>query len=327
MTMPAASLRRFIRPAAPGRGADHRAFVVQHLGFAAPELDTLPAVLDEVGRELGVSFTLDSISGDVVLAEQGFVARVAPQVLNAFLDERPLVTVSQAGEAGRRPPGRQLQAELVRKLGELWRPSGSPDAESDPVPAAAAFDPQFDSAHNADQLDEADLDADRAELLNRLRRGMVDPGEPVLLAGYGDRAALAIDFASGVAQVDDRAEQRLRASRDMPLLALGQPPLPDAASREVDLVVWDIALCAGDFRLLNAPANWWHTPLHAARTLSVSRYTRRPHHLDLARALAAGPVAPADLRRQCRVGVTDLRGFLQACLFLGLAYWQRPLPA
>ena len=31
--------------------------------------------------------------------------------------------------------------------------------------------------------------------------------------------------------------------------------------------------------------------------------------------------SPADLRRRCRVGLTQLRGFLQACLFLGLVYW------
>jgi hypothetical protein len=32
-------------------------------------------------------------------------------------------------------------------------------------------------------------------------------------------------------------------------------------------------------------------------------------------------VAPGTLRRDCRVGLSELRGFLQALLLLGLARW------
>lgn len=93
-------------------------------------------------------------------------------------------------------------------------------------------------------------------------------------------------------------------------------PLPGAKQRDLDLVVWDIAVAAGGFRLLHAPINWWHAPLIA----QVS-YTAVPQHLAMARCLAAAPISPADLRRRSRVSLTDLRGFLQACLFLGLANW------
>ena len=86
-------------------------------------------------------------------------------------------------------------------------------------------------------------------------------------------------------------------------------------------MAWDIALAAGGFRLLHSPVNWWHTPLIARPGLNVARYTLQPQHLELARCLAVAPISPADLRRRCRVGLTQLRGFLQACLFLGLVYW------
>ena len=317
----------------PGGEPRRPALVVQHLGFECSDLGTLPALLDEVGRELGVDLKLDGISGDVVLAKQAFIARVAPQVLNAFLEDRPLLTIagvqaSAADAAGTATAAeaRRLHAELVRQLQHLQGLQGlgeirraAPDVPST-VPASD-FDSQFDTRQHADQLAQADLDPDRAQLLNLLRRGLVDPSQPGLSAGYGRQAALLIDFATGVALVDELADQRLRVTRDVPYLARGAAPGPQAKSRELDLVVWDIALAAGGFRLLNSPVNWWHTPLMAQPQLNVSRYTLLPQHLELARHLAHGPVSPAELRRRCRLSLADLRGFLQAGLFLGLLHW------
>lgn len=330
-----APIRRVLQALLPGVAADRRVLTVQHLGFACSELETLPAVLDEVGRELGVSLALDGVHGDVVLAEEGFVTRVSPQVLNAFLEDRPLVVITRPGAAlgdEARRHARGLHGELVRQLRGLS--DGLDTAHSVPaaVPAASAagagfdsgFDSRFDSRLNADRLAEGELDPDRAELLNVLRRGLVDPSAPPLRAGYGHRAALSIDFATGVAHLDELAEQHLRVTREVPYLSRGADPGPRARLRDLDLVVWDIALAAGGFRLLHSPVNWWRTPLLLSPQARLGRYTALPQHLEMARVLAAGPISPAELRRRCRVGITDLRAFLQASLFLGLLHW---LPA
>lgn len=326
-----APIRRVLQALLPGVAADRRVLTVQHLGFACSELETLPAVLDEVGRELGVSLALDGVHGDVVLAEEGFVSRVSPQVLNAFLEDRPLVVITRPGvllgdEARRH--ARSLHGELVRQLRGLsdgldTSHSAPADLPAAPV-ASPGFDSGFDSRFNADRLAEAELDPDRAQLLNVLRRGLVDPSEPALLAGYGSRAALSIDFATGVAHIDELAEQHLRVMGELPYLSRGAEPGSRARLRDLDLVVWDIALAAGGFRLLHSPVNWWRTPLLLSPQARLGRYTALPQHLEMARMLAAGPISPAELRRRCRVGITDLRGFLQACLFLGLLHW---LPA
>ena len=323
--MNAMPIRRALRALLTVSINQRRALVVQHLGFESSELDTLPAVLDGVGRELGVDLTLDGVRGDVVLAEHGFVSRVAPQVLHAFLEDRPLLTVSRAPAeaADTRRRVQALHADLVRQLRTLnpGRQAATPPPTPGSLPADTGFDSDFDSRLHAHKLVEDELDPDRAELLNQLRRGLVDPSQPQLTAGYGRKATIAIDFATGTARVDELADQRLRVTRDVPYLSRGAWPAADAKERDLDLVVWDIAVAAGGFRLLHSPVNWWHAPLMAQPQLNVSRYTVLPQHLEMARHLAAGPVSPAELRLRSRVGLSDLRGFLQACLFLGLAHW------
>ena len=42
---------------------------------------------------------------------------------------------------------------------------------------------------------------------------------------------------------------------------------------------------------------------------------------EMARCLSVAPISPAELRRRSRVSLADLRGFLQACLFLGQVHW------
>lgn len=319
-------IRRALHALLPTKAPQRRSLVVQHLGFEGPDLDSLPAVLDGVGRELGVELRLDGVGGDVVLAERDFVERVAPQVLHAFLEERPLLTVARGGgdaaDALRR--AQVLHAELVRQLNLLAESPGA-----GPMTAAAGestrpdsgFDSDFDSRVPTPQLTGQELDPDRAEMLNRLRRGLVDPGQAPLLAGYGREAALRIDFASGQVLIDELADQRLRIARELPALSRGPVPGGRAKVRDLDLVVWDIAHAAGGFRLLHAPVNWWRTPLVVLPQVEVARYTAVPQHLRMARELERGPVSPAELRRRCRVGLPDLRGFLQSALFLGQVYW------
>ena len=98
---------------------------------------------------------------------------------------------------------------------------------------------------------------------------------------------------------------------------------PSARSRrrDLDVVAWDLALAARGQRLLHAPADWWHAPLVSLPNVDIKRYTHQPQYLMLARELARAPASPAELRRQCRVGVEAMRGFLQAMLMLGLAQW------
>jgi hypothetical protein len=326
--MNAQLIRRALRALLPNSADEPRSLVVQHLGFECSELDTLPAVLDDVGRELGLTLRLDGVTGDVVLAEQGFVDRVAPQVLHAFLEERPLMTVARPDDRSVdvRRRVQRLHSDLVLQLRQLTSTQGAPSepfalSQSTTLPPSSNFDSAFDSRQHAEQLAELDLDPDRAELLNILRRGLVDPTQPRLTAGYGRKATLSIDFATGVALIDELADQCLRVTQEMPYLARGAQPGVGASERDLDLVVWDIALAAGGFRLLHSPVNWWHAALVAQPRLTVSRYTTLPQHRALARELARGPCSPAELRRRCRVSLADLRGFLQACLFLGLANW------
>lgn len=324
---PAHPLRRALRALLSVSAPQRRPLVVQHLGFESSDLETLPAVLDDVGRELGVELKLAGVGGDLVLADGGFVSRVAPQVLHAFLEERPLLTVTHpepaATDAVRR--ARQLHVQLVRQLQGLTDgPSTfglSAHVAGDTTLPNSGFDSSFDSRQQADRLAGSELDPDRAEMLNRLRRGLIDPTQAPMTAGYGKGASLRIDFATGIAQIDELADQRLRISRDLPYLARGAMPEPGAKPRELDLVVWDIALAAGHFRLLHSPVNWWRTPLVVQPLVDVARYTALPQHLAMARALVQAPMAPADLRRHCRVSLSDLRSFLQAALFLGVVHW------
>jgi hypothetical protein len=316
-------IRRALGAVLPASTSRRQPLVVQPLGFDGPDLDTLPAVLDEVGRALGVELRLGGVDGDLVLAEQGFVERVAPQLLQAFLEDRPLLTVAppaDAGDAVRR--GRQLHAELVRQwldlTGGAGKAAGGTIASTLPP---SGFDSSFDSRQQTEQLAGSELDPDRAGMLDRLRCGLADPTQAPLTAGYGRRASLRIDFAAGVVQLDELADQRLRLSRELPYLSDGALPEAGAKSRDLDLVAWDIALAAGHFRLLHSPVNWWHTPLVVLPRVDVARYTKLPQHLAMARTMAQGPIAPADLRRRCRVSLSDLRGFLQAALFLGVIHW------
>lgn len=319
------SIRRALRSLLPGSAAARPEVVLQPVGFEASQRDTLPAVLDVVGRELGLALSLDDARGDAVLAEQDFVSHVSPQVLSAFLDERPLLAVSMPPVDAARRALQEAHADLARQLRLLRDNSGlTPLAALSTLPPSSGFDSQFDSRAQAEQFAEIELDADRAQLLNTLRRGLVDPTEPLLVAGYGPKAALVIDFATGIATLDERADQHLRVTREVPYLAHGAQPGMTAKARELDQVVWDIALAAGGYRLLNSPDSWWQALLIAQPRLDVARFSSRPQHREMARCLAVAPISPAELRRRCRVGLTDLRGFLQACLFLGLVYWVPP---
>lgn len=338
--IPAHPLRRALHALTRRAPPRRRPLVVQHLGFDDGELKTLSGVLDEVGRELGVELRLGDVAGDVVLAEQGFLGGLAPQVLQAFLEERPLLAIdAQAvGTADARRRIRTLHATLVRELqqsghaaageldgadaddgagGEAARTHGG---RSGFVPDSG-YDSAFERRESATVAVGAEPDADCAELLNRVRRGLVDPGEQPLCAAYAGDAVLQFDFAQGSVLLDEHADQRLRIVHELPRLAEGAVPGARSRRRDLDVVAWDLALAARGQRLLHAPADWWHAPLVSLPNVDIKRYTHQPQYLMLARELARAPASPAELRRQCRVGVEAMRGFLQAMLMLGLAQW------
>ena len=321
------SIRRALRSLLPGRALTRPVWVLQPVGFDPQQREALVALLDPVGQELGLNLLLDDKGGEAVLAEPDFLQHVAPQVLQAFLDDRPLVTVALPhAHAGLAAPALvQAHADLAHQLRVLRDRCGTMSvAAQSTLPPDSDFDSQFDTRQHADQLAECELDPDRAQLLTALRRGLVDPSHPLLSAGYGPKAAMVIDFATGMATLDERADQHLRVLREVPYLAHGARPGDGAKVRELDRVVWDIAVAAGGYRLLLSPRAWWHAPLIAQPRLDVSRLTSMPQHREMARCLAVAPVSPAELRRRCRVSLSDLRGFLQACLFLGLTYWVPP---
>lgn len=142
-----------------------------------------------------------------------------------------------------------------------------------------------------------------------------------MVATYGPRAALRADFAEGYALLDPLALQRLRVHRELPRLVRMDAPGAEAIARELDELVWDVGIACGAFALRQQPPDWWHTPLATAQDLSLQRYSRVARHLELTQLLFAGRITPAELQRQSGQSVAELRPFLQACLYLGLAWW------
>ena len=332
--MRSSELRRGLRALITGPDAARGTMAVQHLGFTADQMDWLGAVVRAVSRRIDLALELDGLGGHVVLIAEEFADRVAPQVLQAFLEDRPVVTLEGPGHSAnlQQAAGNvevtangvlEQLASVAGKGGRRSLPHAMFNWAASPAPEAAhaGFDSSFDSRLNAAQLDAPELDPERARLIARLRQGMLDPGAPGLSVSYGPEASMRFDFATGVVTVDELALQRLRVMRELPRQVQDQEPLDGAAGRDLDLVMWDLGVACGAFRLLDSPQDWWHASLVSPSAVRVQRYTRNPRHLDMARKLVASPVSPAQLRRLARVGLGELRGFLQACLYLGLTYW------
>jgi hypothetical protein len=328
-------------------GAGHkRGIVLHYLGLSDDEVEALRPVLDKLGERLALRLELQSHAGDIVLLDVDFAARVSPQLLHAFNEDRPVVLIaSPLGDDGRFLSATEVferrQQELLRQLREIpvvrrrsahWGPSGwapgVPGAdEGGARPAggfASAFDSDFDSTLDADQLNAEQLDDARRGLLQAVLRGALDVSAASLAAGYGPAANMWFDFRQGVVTIDLVARQHLRVHRELPLAAPGARPQAEATVHELDEVLWDLGLASGRFALLDEPADWWHAELLSPPSARVARYTRLPRHLEMARRLQASPTTPSDLRRHGLVGVAEIRSFVQACLFLRLAQW---LPA
>ena len=326
---------------APCPTVEHRLLTLQHLGFNAAELARLPRILQGVGAQLGLELVLGGGVGEVVLMEGGFGERVAPQVLHAFLEDRVVVTLSASAEISGDELANELQAQaqqrqlleqlrrLVqrRSLGTMLQAAQEVQvadaAHAAHAEASSGFDSKFDSRMDAEALFAPEVDKDRYQLVTLLRKGMREPSSAPLLVSYGDAATMRIDFSTQRVRIDTLALQHLRLARELPYITPRRELAADVQERDLDLVMWDLGLASRDFRLLNAPLDWWHSRLASPTNANVARFTRAPQELDMARMLQAAPTSPADLRRKARVSLADLRGFLQACLFLGQAYWVR----
>jgi hypothetical protein len=123
--------------ASPGsRAGRGRTIALQHLVLSEREIDTVQTALTRVGDQLGVRFELQEHAGDIVLLDAERAAQIAPQVVEAFTDGRPVVTLSplpqdigldsafpatssnrlQSREQGRE---QHREAELLRQLREI----------------------------------------------------------------------------------------------------------------------------------------------------------------------------------------------------------------
>ena len=319
----------------PTSPVEHKLLTLQHLGFNAAELARLPHILQGVGAQLGLELVLGGGMGEIVLMEGGFGDRVAPQVLHAFLEDREVVTLSTGAETsgdalGTEQQLQRQQRQLLEQLRGLLqrRPLGAMLAAVQPADLAQAeassgFDSKFDSRMDAEALFAPEVDRDRYQLVTLMRKGMRDPSSAPLLMSYGDAATMRVDFSTQRVRLDALALQHLRLARELPYIAPRRELAADVQERDLDLVMWDLGLASRDYRLLNAPLDWWHSRLASPTNANVAHFTRAPQELDMARMLQAAPTSPADLRRKARVSLADLRGFLQACLFLGQAYWVR----
>lgn len=317
---------------------------VQHLGLIDPDIESLRTALDRLADQLPLSFALDSSAGEIVIVERKFAERVGLQVLHALCEDRPMISVTgPAAGADTTLSALQrferMQGELIEQLHALpalrarsevaaalvaasrrsqWMSSGAA--------VASGFDSDFDSRLNAAELAVAELDEERSRVLAHLLRGLRDRNASPLVATYGPGASLRVDFARGEVRLDALAQQHLRVLRELPMLEPAAQTEPSASVRALYDTVWDFGLASAGFAPLGAPEDWWHAPLSDRGVIAIAQYTRAPRHLDLARRLLEGPATPAELRRHARVGVTDLRGFLQGCLFLGLVAWEGRAP-
>ena len=231
----------------------------------------------------------------------------------------------------RKPPSAPArEAARTANADTVWAETGPMDLlPGQPAPAAAgrenAYDSQFDTRFDAEQLATIDLPAAHHQLLSQVLRGRADTLMPACTASYGPDANLRLDFGTGRVYLDLLAQRQLRLNRELPLPAPGAQTGATAVVRRLDEVIWDLGIAAGAYPLLNAPDDWWHTPLGWSVDGDVSRLSRLPRHLEMARRLAEQPRSPSALRRLARVSVVDLRAFVQAGLMLGLLAWN-PTP-
>jgi hypothetical protein len=323
-----------------------RTIALQHLVLSEREIDAVQQALDRVGEQLAVRFELQEHAGDIVLLDAQRAAQIAPQVVEAFTDGRPVVTLAhmQHDDEHLVPAAQRLvarEAELLRQLREIPIVRQHAGRQRRARPALVSgdsmqsehsqsitqtdhstnYDTSFDSRLDADQLEAVELDNAQLVLLRAVLHGMRTPRSEPMYASYADNAHLRFDFAAQRVHLDALAEQYLRVQRELPKAMPSARPQAHASVRDMVEVVWEMGLACGLCHPIGAPAKWWHEPLTLADHARIDSYTRNPRHLAMALHLATGPATPSALRSRARVSVAEVRRFIQACLMAGQVHW------
>lgn len=327
-------------PPKPGR--DGWPLVLQHLGIDDIALIELQTLIARLAGELGLDLRLDQYVGDAVLADENLLRSVRPQLVAAFCEGRPVVAVSREPC----PPGAvrgAINAAVLRK--QLWALVHGKPAPAPPAPlfpgttsaadssraepawpqyhpgAGSALEPYFDQRLPAAALADEPIDTATQAFVDALHAGLSDPTHAPILACYEGGARMVIDFARSQVLIEPEAEATLRLAHWLPVLDAGPLPTWGVHSCELDRVLWFLGWAGGRHPLHAAGDDWWRQPLVALTPHGVWRHSAVPLHLEMARALAEGPMTPAQLRQKCRADVAELRCFLQAGLWLGLLGW------
>lgn len=314
-----------------------RCITVQPLGLGERDLQLARWMLSRASEQLGVRFELRGDGGDVVLLDGEMAARMSPQLIFAFNEDRPVVLLAaqqDGGDSATDPSHdesrlqdlmRQLRrvAPTHRRLSPAPRRQGlveGVDAALLPAPHTD-FDSAFDSRADLDAALSIRHDRGHLELQRHLMQGVRDPECLPLQASYGPGTDMVFDFKQRRVFCDRLAQQHLRVRRELPRPVSQVHLQANALVWDLQEATWDIGIAAGHLPLLDAPADWWHAPLQIDPAALVERYSRAPAHLDVARRLRAGLVTPSRLRTDARLGVSELRRVLQACLMSGVVRW------
>lgn len=335
---------------------------VQPLALADSDIGIVQAMLDKAGEQLAVRFKLGPDRGDIVLLDAALAAHLAPHLIHAFKDERPMLVIggSRSDDLHQLSVAERFerrQHELIKQLRKMAvvRLRAAPGAvaavaavDTEATAAAEArsgsvrrddqaaaggsgsdsgsdsgFDSGFDSRLDAEQLVAEGPQSGAWQVLQHTLRGLRNPQTAPLTASYGPLANVAFDFAARLVSFDPLALQHLRSRRVLPQPAPGALPGIDAMPRTLQATAWDLGIAGAELPLVEAPTDWWHRPLTGSVSTRPESLTRVPRYLDVVRRIQAAPATPSQLRRQAHIGVPDLRAVLQACLMSGQAQWLR----
>lgn len=328
----------------PGRTANRRRrgprprLTLHHLGFDEEALRDLGARLATLADELPVDLKLHADVGDLVLIDEHLLRDLPPRLLIAICDGRPWLEVPRdppaAGSARGSIAAQRLRRMLLEQIDTMLRSGRNPEAAPETAgPEDAGTSPEVDIEIDSrwpasGLLVDLALEEERMRLLADIRQARRTARRARLCATYGPDASIVLDFVRNIAVLDPGALQYLRSQRELPVPVSAGEMRESATERDLAWTLWDIGVAAGPFPLIDAPPDWRRTPLVANGLSHIGRYTKMPLHLDMARRLNDARLTPVQLHRTFRHSGRELRGFLQACLLLGLLRWgTKPLDA
>ena len=318
----------------PAEGGAPQALTLHCMGIDKAAQRDIAAAAAAWRQQLGLQLQLAEDHGDALLVDDAVLRSVAPWVLSALAEGRPRLVLRRTGPATAAAERGVALDDLAEQLSRLrdgrlpappegFGPSQPDDApETQPMAADSGFDPDFDSRWPEPAPEPVPAGDTAAAFVQALLALRTEPGATPLQAVYADGGVLIADGRQAKAWFDADAWMSLRLHEPLPRLQADAQPRGELAELELDLVLWMLGHAARELPLLEAPADWWHAPLTPVHLQAIGRYTMEPQHLAMARVLARGGVTPSMLRRECQVSERQVRGFLQACLFLCLVWWR-----